>query len=133
MELTVRYFAGASAAAGLEEELVEVPDGATVDALAGMLAQRHGGRLARVLASSTFLVDEVPGGRERALAGARCVDVLPPVAGGETDLRALLRAGASDAEIADAWRGDMWAKRPGHGIDDPAFLQPARPMSAIGG
>ena len=54
-------------------------------------------------------------------------------AGGETDLRALLRAGASDAEIADAWRGDMWAKRPGHGIDDPAFLQPARPMSAIGG
>ena len=54
-------------------------------------------------------------------------------AGGETDLRALLRAGATDAEIADAWRGDMWAKRPGHGIDDPAFLQPARPMSAIGG
>jgi GTP 3',8-cyclase len=54
-------------------------------------------------------------------------------AGGETDLRALLRAGATDAELADAWRGDMWAKRPGHGIDDPAFLQPARPMSAIGG
>ena len=54
-------------------------------------------------------------------------------AGGETDLRALLRGGAGDAEIADAWRGDMWAKRPGHGIDDPAFLQPARPMSAIGG
>jgi cyclic pyranopterin phosphate synthase len=54
-------------------------------------------------------------------------------AGGETDLRGLLRGGASDAEVADAWRGDMWAKRPGHGIDEPAFLQPARPMSAIGG
>jgi cyclic pyranopterin phosphate synthase len=52
---------------------------------------------------------------------------------GETDLRGLLRSGASDEEIAQAWRGDMWAKRPGHGIDDPAFLQPARPMSAIGG
>jgi cyclic pyranopterin phosphate synthase len=52
---------------------------------------------------------------------------------GETDLRALLRSGASDDEIAAAWRGDMWAKRPGHGIDDPSFLQPARPMSAIGG
>ncbi|HYY10377.1 MAG TPA: GTP 3',8-cyclase MoaA [Kineosporiaceae bacterium] len=52
---------------------------------------------------------------------------------GETDLRALLRAGATDVEIADAWRGDMWAKRAGHGIDDPSFLQPARPMSAIGG
>jgi cyclic pyranopterin phosphate synthase len=54
-------------------------------------------------------------------------------ASGETDLRGLLRCGASDEEIAQAWRGDMWAKRPGHGIDDPAFLQPARPMSAIGG
>jgi cyclic pyranopterin phosphate synthase len=51
----------------------------------------------------------------------------------ETDLRALLRAGATDAELADAWRGDTWAKRAGHGIDDPAFLQPVRPMSAIGG
>ena len=78
----MRYFAGASAAAGLEEELVEVPDGATVDGLAGVLAERHGGGLARVLASSTFLVDEVPGGRERPLSGARCVDVLPPFAGG---------------------------------------------------
>jgi GTP 3',8-cyclase len=54
-------------------------------------------------------------------------------ASGETDLRGLLRSGASDQEIAQAWRGDMWAKRPGHGIDDPAFLRPARPMSAIGG
>ncbi len=82
MQLRVRYFAGASAAAGLEEEFVELPDGATVDALAGLLAERHGGRLATVLASSSFLVDEVPGGRERPLAGARQVDVLPPFAGG---------------------------------------------------
>ncbi|MFI5495505.1 GTP 3',8-cyclase MoaA [Actinoplanes sp. NPDC051859] len=52
---------------------------------------------------------------------------------GETDLRSLLRAAASDDEIADAWRAAMWGKKPGHGIDDPAFLQPARPMSAIGG
>jgi cyclic pyranopterin phosphate synthase len=35
--------------------------------------------------------------------------------------------------IADRWRKAMWTKRPGHGIDDPAFLQPSRPMSAIGG
>ena len=51
----------------------------------------------------------------------------------ETDLRGMLRAGADDAEIADAWRAAMWGKRAGHGIDDPSFLQPARPMSAIGG
>ncbi|MFI7430949.1 GTP 3',8-cyclase MoaA [Micromonospora sp. NPDC049836] len=51
----------------------------------------------------------------------------------ESDLRGALRAGADDAELADRWRTAMWGKRAGHGIDDPAFLQPARPMSAIGG
>jgi len=51
----------------------------------------------------------------------------------ESDLRAALRGGASDEEIAQRWRAAMWTKRPGHGIDDESFLQPARPMSAIGG
>ncbi|MFC4554577.1 GTP 3',8-cyclase MoaA [Georgenia faecalis] len=51
----------------------------------------------------------------------------------ETDLRAMVRSGADDAEIAAAWRTAMWGKLPGHGIDDPGFLQPQRPMSAIGG
>lgn len=51
----------------------------------------------------------------------------------ETDLRGLLRAGARDAEIELAWRTAMWHKAPGHGIDTPDFVQPARPMSAIGG
>jgi len=51
----------------------------------------------------------------------------------ETDLRGLLRAGAPDDEIARAWATAMFGKAAGHGIDDPAFLQPARPMSAIGG
>jgi GTP 3',8-cyclase len=52
---------------------------------------------------------------------------------GESDLRALLREGGSDEEIAIRWQEAMWGKLPGHGIDDPTFLQPARPMSAIGG
>lgn len=51
----------------------------------------------------------------------------------ETDLKPLLRGGATDAEIADAWLTAMLGKQAGHGIDDPTFLQPARPMSAIGG
>jgi cyclic pyranopterin phosphate synthase len=51
----------------------------------------------------------------------------------ETDLRALLRSDADDEQIADAWRTAMWGKLPGHGINDPSFLQPDRPMSAIGG
>ncbi|WLW58717.1 GTP 3',8-cyclase MoaA [Streptomyces graminofaciens] len=51
----------------------------------------------------------------------------------ESDLRGLLRAGANDAEIAARWKAAMWAKKAGAGIDAPDFLQPARPMSAIGG
>jgi cyclic pyranopterin phosphate synthase len=51
----------------------------------------------------------------------------------ESDLRALLRGGASDEEIADRWRAAVASKLPGHGINDPTFLQPDRPMSAIGG
>ena len=51
----------------------------------------------------------------------------------ETDLRAALRRGADDEELAGLMRISLLAKRAGHGIDDPKFLQPARPMSAIGG
>ena len=51
----------------------------------------------------------------------------------ESDLRKLLRSGATDAEIIDAWKSAVQIKKAGHGIDDPTFLQPARPMSAIGG
>jgi cyclic pyranopterin phosphate synthase len=51
----------------------------------------------------------------------------------ESDLRTALRDGAGDEEIADRWRVAMLGKRPGHGIDDTSFLQPTRPMSAIGG
>jgi len=51
----------------------------------------------------------------------------------ESDLRGPLRAGADDAELAATWRRAVAAKLPGHGINDPSFLQPDRPMSAIGG
>jgi len=51
----------------------------------------------------------------------------------ESDLRTPLRAGASDDELAQRWERCIQAKLPGHGINDPGFLQPARPMSAIGG
>lgn len=51
----------------------------------------------------------------------------------ETDLRGLLRGGGSDDAIEAAWRTAMWGKPAGHGINDPNFIQPDRPMSAIGG
>ncbi|GLI26283.1 GTP 3',8-cyclase [Agromyces rhizosphaerae] len=51
----------------------------------------------------------------------------------ETDLRGLLRSGADDATIARYWRGAMWGKKAGHGIDDPSFVRPVRTMGGIGG
>ncbi|MGW6357537.1 GTP 3',8-cyclase MoaA [Streptomyces sp. NPDC055092] len=51
----------------------------------------------------------------------------------ETDLRAALRSDSGDDEIARIWKLAMWGKKAGSGLDDPTFLQPERPMSAIGG
>jgi GTP 3',8-cyclase len=51
----------------------------------------------------------------------------------ESDLRGRLRAGASDDDLARSWQRAVAGKLPGHGINDPGFLQPVRPMSAIGG
>ena len=52
---------------------------------------------------------------------------------GEVDLRGPLREGATDAELAGLIQGEMWRKARGHGIGTPDFVQPERPMSAIGG
>lgn len=51
----------------------------------------------------------------------------------ETDVRTLLRSGASDLAIAELWRGAMAAKQTTHGVDEGSFVQPDRTMSAIGG
>ncbi len=51
----------------------------------------------------------------------------------EMDLRTAMRNGASDEDIAQRFRKTVAGKLPGHGINDPKFIQPQRPMSAIGG
>jgi cyclic pyranopterin phosphate synthase len=51
----------------------------------------------------------------------------------ETDLRAPLRAGASDAELEEVIRAAVWRKELKHRVGEPGFRQPARTMSAIGG
>ncbi len=56
----------------------------------------------------------------------------------ETDVRAILRNLAlsqeeKDAALVAAFHSTIKAKLPGHGINDPSFIQPTRPMSAIGG
>lgn len=56
----------------------------------------------------------------------------------EFDLLGLLRAGATDQELAERWQDAMWLKPKAHGMDHvgldaPDFVQPDRSMSAIGG
>jgi molybdopterin synthase sulfur carrier subunit len=78
--LTVRYFAAARAAAGVEEES---SDAGTLGDLIVELAERRGDRLGKVLVVASFLVDSVAWRDRDAPLPARCtVDVLPPFAGG---------------------------------------------------
>lgn len=84
MQVRVRYFAGARAAAGIEEEKIDLDDAGaqTVAVLMDLLGRRHGPELTRVLAACTFLVDEIAAPPERELRDGVQVDVLPPFAGG---------------------------------------------------
>lgn len=80
MTVTVRYFAGARAAAGVDTETREAQ---TLGDLVGQIVDEHGDRLARVLGSCSFLVDGTAArDRASALAPGAVVDVLPPFAGG---------------------------------------------------
>jgi cyclic pyranopterin phosphate synthase len=51
----------------------------------------------------------------------------------ELDLRALVRGGAGDDELATAVEAAVAAKGPGHAIGSEVFVQPRRTMSRIGG
>jgi GTP 3',8-cyclase len=51
----------------------------------------------------------------------------------ETDLRALLRSGGSDEDLASAMAADVSRKWAGHSIGQVHFIQPKRTMSQIGG
>ena len=80
MVVTVRYWAGARAAAGREQEAVEA---GTVGELLTVLGARPD--LARVLTAASLLVDGEAVRREdtgHELASGMTVDVLPPFAGG---------------------------------------------------
>jgi cyclic pyranopterin phosphate synthase len=51
----------------------------------------------------------------------------------ETDLRAPLRSGATDDELAATIRDAVWRKELKHHVNEPGFRPPPRTMSAIGG
>jgi len=80
MPVTVRYFAGARAASGVD---TETRDAGSLDELVGQIVDDHGEKLARVLTACSFLVDGTTT-RDRAmqLSPGSVVDVLPPFAGG---------------------------------------------------
>ena len=78
--VTVRYFAGARAAAGVD---TETRSAGTLDELVGQIVGDHGERLQRVLTACSFLVDGTQShDRSLRLAPGAVVDVLPPIAGG---------------------------------------------------
>jgi len=83
--VTVRYWAAAKQAAGVDEETLD--GGTLADVLAAVLARHPAGTaLAEVLARSSFLIDgEQAGTRPPAsvtLHEGAVVEVLPPFAGG---------------------------------------------------
>ncbi len=78
--VTVRYFAGARAAAGVSEEETDAP---TLAALLTALSSAHGERLAKIIGSASFLVNGLAWrDRDATLPPGATVDVLPPFAGG---------------------------------------------------
>jgi molybdopterin synthase sulfur carrier subunit len=78
--ITVRFFAGARAAAGTAEQKLAAT---TIDDLVTLLTAEHGEPLARVLAVASFLVDgTVCHDRAAAIPDGAAIDVLPPFAGG---------------------------------------------------
>jgi molybdopterin converting factor small subunit len=84
-QVTIRYWAAARAAAGIDAEPVQA--GTLAEALEEIVARRGGdGRLRSVLQTSSFLVNGLPAARRAAaelvLQDAAVVEVLPQFAGG---------------------------------------------------
>ena len=82
IQVMVRYFAAARAAAGADSETVTLRPGTTVAELVKSLAGR-GERLANVLSRCSYLCDGIAVRDETiALRSGDTIDVLPPFAGG---------------------------------------------------
>jgi len=83
LTVTVRYFAAARAAAGIDEEPVTLDAPATVADALQAAVNNHGARLADVLRRCSFLLDATAvHGDQMAIVDHAVLDVLPPFAGG---------------------------------------------------
>jgi molybdopterin synthase sulfur carrier subunit len=82
IQVTIRYFAAARAAAEAESETVVLRPGTTVAELVERLSV-PGTRLATVLSRCSYLCDGIAVRDEtKALRSGNTIDVLPPFAGG---------------------------------------------------
>jgi molybdopterin converting factor small subunit len=82
IEVTVRFFAAARAAAGNEEETIRLRPETTLTELVAALSARDE-NLAKVLMRCSFLRDGVAvRDADVTLDNAETIDVLPPFAGG---------------------------------------------------
>jgi sulfur-carrier protein len=81
--VVVRYFAAARAAAGAEEEKLQVTADATIADLLDAVRDEHGAELSTVLDRCSYLLDEVAArDLTTPLHDGATLDVLPPFAGG---------------------------------------------------
>jgi sulfur-carrier protein len=87
-QVRLRYWAGARAAAGVTEDLVEVPGSCTLEDLKARVLELHGSsaRFAAILGTCSVLVDDLPVGSEDprsvGVSAGQTVEFLPPFAGG---------------------------------------------------
>lgn len=82
-DVNLRFFASARAAAGVEQQRLALPFGATIDDALRIVTAAQGSPLDRVLARCSFLVNTIATtDRATALADGDTVDVMPPFAGG---------------------------------------------------
>jgi len=83
LTIVVRYFAAARAAAGVDEEKVQLASGASVADAVGELRRLHPASLPRVLDAASYLLDGIAvRDLTRPLRDGAELDVLPPFAGG---------------------------------------------------
>ena len=82
VKVTVRYYAAARAAAGLDDEIIGVAQDTSLGALMHSLGERNP-ELAKVLSRCSYLCDGIAVRDQRlTLENVETIDVLPPFAGG---------------------------------------------------
>jgi molybdopterin converting factor subunit 1 len=81
MQVRIRYFAGLREATGMEGETLDLPDGATADAVRALLGERYS-TLTRLLPPCAVAVNRVYVGVDTPLREGDEVVFIPPLGGG---------------------------------------------------